>query len=397
MAGPEKKDIPQNDLSSWKDSGNLIFKQNSETKTKSNQIEIPSISLPKGGGAIKSIDEKFSVNPVNGTASFALPLPFSPARGVTPSLNIQYNSGGGNSIFGLGWNLSLASIKRKTEKELPQYSDGANSDTFVLSEAEDLVPEFKRENDGSFSIDTNGEYTIKENDSADGMFIIRYYRSRIEGAFSRIERWREKSSGRFKWRVISKENITTLFGWTNDSVIADPGNNKKIFEWLPEFMFDEKGNCAYYKYKKEDDKGFDITLLHNKNRIKNGKLTYTNLYADKIFYGNKTPYKQFGDAFPGEDDYLFVTVFDYGSLKITDPVETINLWDFRHDAFSEYRSGFEIRTTRLCKRVLFFHHFKGANEYDGLVRSVNFEYDVSSEKDFTFLKSVTSFGYIKKK
>ena len=30
-------------------------------KTKSNAIEIPSISLPKGGGAIKGIDEKFSM------------------------------------------------------------------------------------------------------------------------------------------------------------------------------------------------------------------------------------------------------------------------------------------------------------------------------------------------
>src|SRR6266542_6530091 len=35
-------------------------------KTKSNAIEVPSISLPKGGGAIKGIDEKFSVNAVNG-------------------------------------------------------------------------------------------------------------------------------------------------------------------------------------------------------------------------------------------------------------------------------------------------------------------------------------------
>lgn len=48
-------------------------------KTKSNAIEIPSISLPKGGGTIKGIDEKFSVNAVNGTAGFSLPLPFSPA------------------------------------------------------------------------------------------------------------------------------------------------------------------------------------------------------------------------------------------------------------------------------------------------------------------------------
>src|SRR5450759_741035 len=111
-------------------------------KTKSNAIEIPSISLPKGGGAIKSIDEKFSVNAVNGTASFSIPLPFSPARGASLSLSLSYNSGAGNGIFGLGWNLSLASIKRKTDKGLPQYIDGTgqykiDSDTYLFSEAED--------------------------------------------------------------------------------------------------------------------------------------------------------------------------------------------------------------------------------------------------------------------
>ena len=81
-------------------------------KTESNAIEVPSISLPKGGGAIKGIDEKFSVNAVNGTASFSIPLPFSPARGASPALGLSYNSGAGNGIFGLGWALSLPSIKR---------------------------------------------------------------------------------------------------------------------------------------------------------------------------------------------------------------------------------------------------------------------------------------------
>jgi hypothetical protein len=90
-----------------------------EEKTKSNAIEIPSISLPKGGGAIKGIDEKFAVNAVIGTASFSIPLPFSPARDASPALNLNYSSGAGNGVFGLGWKLSLPSIKRKSEKELP--------------------------------------------------------------------------------------------------------------------------------------------------------------------------------------------------------------------------------------------------------------------------------------
>lgn len=364
-------------------------------RTKSNAIEIPSISLPKGGGAIKGIDEKFSVNAVNGTASFSIPLPFSPARGASPALSLSYNSGAGNGVFGLGWMLSLPSIKRKTDKRLPQYLDGIDSDTFLFSEAEDLVPEFKKEANGKFSKDADGNYIIKEKDSLDHIFTIRFYKPRIEGLFARIERWTHKTTGEIKWRVITKENVTTLFGWSAASRISDPKDVNKIFEWLPEFVFDDKGNCSHYIYKKEDDKDFNTSLLHNRNRTENGKITYTNLYLEKVLYGNKTPYKKFGESYPSEDNYLFKTVFDYGKYDQNVP-DKLKDWDFRQDAFSEYKSGFEIRTTRLCKRVLLFHRFDGANEYNGLVKSLNFEYDTSSEADFTFLKSITAFGYIKK-
>ena len=198
-----------------------------------------------------------------------------------------------------------------------------------------------------------------------------------------------------KWRVITRDNITTLFGWTAESRITAPDDVSRIFEWLPEFVFDDKGNCAHYIYKKEDAKGLDDSFLHNRNRIKNGKITYTNVYISKIVYGNKTPYKQFGDAYPAEDDYLFSTVFDYGEYNRKSPFNIISDWDFRPDAFSDYKTGFEIRTTRLCKRVLLFHHFKGTGEYNGLVKSQDFSYDTNSEEGFTFLKSITSSGYIK--
>ncbi|MBK8404454.1 MAG: hypothetical protein IPL25_10320 [Saprospiraceae bacterium] len=138
-----------------------------ERATKSNAIEVPSISLPKGGGAMKGIDEKFSVNAVNGTAAFSIPLPVSPARGVVPQLSLSYNSGSGNGVFGLGWNLSLASIKRKTDKGLPQYMDGVDSDVYLFSEAEDLVPEFQKKPDGSFKMEDN-DYIINERNSTDG-------------------------------------------------------------------------------------------------------------------------------------------------------------------------------------------------------------------------------------
>ncbi|MCY7330276.1 MAG: hypothetical protein LH618_17125, partial [Saprospiraceae bacterium] len=111
--------------------------------TKSNAIEVPSISLPKGGGAIKGIDEKFEVNAANGTSSFSIPLPLSPNRnGFTPPLSLSYNSGTGNSLFGTGWDLGMPAIQRGTDKKLPRYLDSNDpeaikkEDSFMFSGVE---------------------------------------------------------------------------------------------------------------------------------------------------------------------------------------------------------------------------------------------------------------------
>src|SRR5215211_8721695 len=104
-------------------------------------IAAPSISLPKGGGAIRGIDEKFAANVSTGTASLSVTLPVSPGRsGFVPQLSLSYDSGAGNGPFGLGWTLSLPTITRKTDKGLPIYHDDEESDTFILSGSEDLVP-----------------------------------------------------------------------------------------------------------------------------------------------------------------------------------------------------------------------------------------------------------------
>lgn len=105
-------------------------------------IQIPSISLPKGGGALKGIDEKFEVNSANGTAGYSIPLPLSPGRNdFSPTLALSYNSGSGNSPYGLGWSVRYPMIQRKTDKKLPRYRD---EDGFMFSGAEDLVPYLKK-------------------------------------------------------------------------------------------------------------------------------------------------------------------------------------------------------------------------------------------------------------
>src|SRR5438552_1978052 len=163
----------------------------------------PSISLPKGGGAIRGMGEKFAANPVTGTGSMTVPIATSPGRsGFGPQLSLSYDSGSANGIFGFGWSLSLPSITRKTDKGLPHYFDAEESDVFILSGAEDLVP-------------------AGDPDALDG-YTIRRYRPRIEGLFARIERWTK--NGDVHWRSISKDNVLTLYGKDANSRIADPAD-----------------------------------------------------------------------------------------------------------------------------------------------------------------------------
>jgi hypothetical protein len=105
------------------------------------RLSPPTVSLPKGGGAIRGIGEKFTANPVTGTGLMSVPIATSVGRsGFAPQLSLAYDSGAGNGPFGFGWSISLPAISRKTDQGLPRYVDSAESDVFLLSGVEDLVP-----------------------------------------------------------------------------------------------------------------------------------------------------------------------------------------------------------------------------------------------------------------
>lgn len=374
----------------------------------------PTITLPKGGGAIRGMGEKFAANPVTGTGSMSVPIATSPGRsGFGPRLSLSYDSGSGNGPFGFGWSLSLPSITRKTDKGLPQYLDGhantQDSDVFILSGAEDLVPELKK--------NAAGKLVIYENDEprtvGDINYSVRRYRPRIEGLFARIERWTNLADpGDVHWRSISKDNILTLYGKDKYSRIVDPENPRRIFSWLICETRDDKGNAVIYEYERENGSGVDLTQTHERNRgLQDDSRRTANRYLKRIYYGNRTSLlNDAGHRLPfltteqtqKADDWMFEVVFDYGEHDINTPAPNDSgLWNFRKDPFSTYRSGFEVRTTRLCQRVLMFHHFpgeKGVGE-NCLVRSTDFTY--SNEQGpksacnpvYTFLRAVTQTGY----
>ncbi len=377
---------------------NTVNSLTQERASTSNAIQIPQITLPKGGGAVKGIDEKFKVNPSNGTASFNIPLPLSPNRNdFTPSLSISYNSGAGNSILGIGWGLDIPSIKRKTDKILPRYHNFTEEeDTFMFSGVEDLVPVLEWD---------CGEWK-KEFKEIDG-YKIEAFRPRIEGAFSRIERISHCDLGVY-WKVTSRENVTTVFGRNSTCRIANPENEQQVYEWLPEFSFDDKGSIILYQYKREDLANV-VKAVHEKNRL-SGLAQFSNLYLKRVRYGNTKAYYPFEQEetnpydppIPEGISWHFELVLDYGEhdLEKPKPNEEHN-WPSRPDAFSSYRSSFEIRTYRLLRRALMFHHFPELNgEMPTLVRSLDLKYinsdseNTDRETELEFLQSITQVGYV---
>ncbi len=319
---------------------------------------------------------------------------------MSPSLALQYNSGSGNGPFGLGWELSLPAIQRRTDKWLPTYQDSVEGDVFQFSGEEDLVP---------LLTETNGNWSAPP--PQPGGYVVQVYRPRIEGRFARIEKITSTVRG-VHWRVTTRDNITTLFGRTPLSRIADPQDATRIFKWLPEFSYDSKGNWISYVYKEDsnlnpDDQAAIPKALHEANR-KNGNALFINRYLKQVQYGNHTPYYPsaelpYDPPAPSRIDPFFLLIFDYGDhdAKIPTADETPGLtWAYRSDAFSSYRSGFEIRTARICQRVLLFHFFNELGQTPCLVRSLDLAYEPSSINgsgfaEVTYLASATDKGYIR--
>lgn len=347
-------------------------------------LRAPTLSLPKGGGSIHGIGEKFSANPVTGTGSMSVPISTSPGRtGFGPQLSLSYDSGSGNGIFGLGWNLGQASISRKTDKGLPRYLDD-ESDVFLLSGAEDLVP---------FVDPVTGNRKSETLLLSNKKYQVYRYCPRIEGGFALIERWVSKTdSTDCFWRTISKDNITSWFGRSDLSRICNPTNKAQIFQWLLDETQDDKGNVVIYSYVAEDSREIPGGA-HESNRTDLSRSA--NRYLKRIQYGN-TVSRLDTNKWP-TNKWMFEVIFDYADHSGYS-YSTVIAWPSRADPFSTYRSGFEIRTYRLCQRVLMFHHFDELGVRPYLVKSTNFHYQLGDKKNpekpgYTQLKSVTHHSY----
>jgi RHS repeat-associated protein len=254
------------------------------------------LSLPSGGGALKGIGETFSPDLFTGTGNMTVPLALPPGRnGFQPKLSLGYSTGNGNGPFGLGWQLSVPGVARKTSKGVPRYRDAAGAeqqDTFVLSGAEDLV-------------------RIEGNEG------VERFRPRTEGLFASIER--DRTPGSDVWRVHGGDGLVSVYGTpgaagADPATLADPAAPARVFAWRLSETVDPCGNRIAYDYL--HDAGDDPSR------------PYAQLYLRRVRYVDHDR--------DGEERFLVSVSFEY---------------EGRPDEFSDCRAGFETRTQLRCRRI----------------------------------------------
>lgn len=303
---------------------------------KKNQIITPKLSMPKGGGTVRGVDENFSADAFTGTANFNIPVQLPQARAMTPAMNISYSSGSGNGLLGIGFSINQPAVSIKTSRSIPRYDV---SDVYILNGAE-LVP----------------------SDSNPNIFLERHG---VE--FPYIEKIVNDKSEVY-WKIVSSDNVMSVYGTSEESRIFDPKNSSHIFEWLIKESSDSLGNRVIYNY----------------NKIPGS----SNAYLASVEYGN------YSDKINIEH-FAFKVIIDYGQINTG---ELINKGDLvtakdpvpkRPDCITSYRSGFKITTDYLIRNIFIFHNL---DITDLLTTGYSFNY--IEDKIISNLKEVVVSNYL---
>lgn len=321
-----------------------------------NAIELPKLSTPSGGSAVRGMGESYTADDFTGAATFRIPIPASACREVTPSLTLGYASGGGNGPFGLGFDVALPRIARRTDGAIPRYDD---TDEF-MADGEMLVPALAQVGD-------QWQPVVHQRSEGDVEYRVVRFRKRVDGDGTRFEHWRRLSDNDAHWRIASADGSVAVLGRDASARIADPAAPSHVLAWLIESSATASGDRVAYRYKAED--GANVPCVPSNA----GRDQTANRYIAEIRYGAY-------DDGQGGLAYAMRLLFDYGEYDIgvgnPDPYTPVRAWPARQDPFSSYRSGFEVRTYRLCRGVLMFHALPELGATPCLVGATVLEYTV---------------------
>ena len=348
----------------------------------------PSVTsaTPGNDQGLSGLGEVFSPNLHTGTGTLTVPVLLPPGRsGFAPQLTLSYG-GGANGPFGIGWNLPIPAVMRTGDGERPTYRDHEEADRFMLVGAGELVLALRHDEDDE------GEWVRMTRTAGD--YDVHAYRPRVEAAFARIERWVSRADGSTHWRTESGEGVVAVYGASPATRVVDPEDPSRVYQWLLERTYDDRGNVQRYAYKAEDLAGVGAARASEAHRLQGSP--FAGRYLKRIQYGNTKSYDPATDALPSDNRWLFEVVFDYGDHDEAAPTpEEERPWPVRPDPFSSYGAGFEVRTYRLCLRVLVFHRFPEGDWEPQLASSFDVAYDLDHPRARAGvqIKSLSRTGY----
>jgi len=207
------------------------FLQDSDSQapiaTASASSSIPPVSVTGLNGFNLSVLQSFQSDPFTGKASFSIPIVAPPGRkGIQPNFSLNYSSGTGSGISGVGWMLDLGSIERSTKRGVPKY-DSDDTFTFGPGAGSELV-----------AISAN-EYRLKN----EGAFMKFYF----NGSY---------------WIVTDKTGTKYYFGQTSESRQQD---GSRIFKWCLDKVLDIYGNYLTISYIKESNQIYPFLIQYAGN------------------------------------------------------------------------------------------------------------------------------------
>jgi len=314
--------------------------------------------------------DRFSAS-VNTSVGFDLPEGRS---GMTPSIGLSYGSARRQGCFGRGWFLTgLIVIGLDSEDGLPRY-DGSDGYSSTLGGS---LVRVRNPADGSPVTRRSGSFRIER------------YRAQIDDSMIRFERWIQEPTGAVHWRSRDAADTLTIYGCdpSGASRIADPAARERVFQWLPELQISVRGDAIRYQYAAEDLRGGAGTRLADQSR----RECLAQRYLKRISWANTAAVDLDGPELSA-DQWAFHAVFDYGDHDSDTPqLNPDRDWLARQDPFSVGIPGFELRSWRLCQRLLVFHRFAELGDDPVLTQSYQFDYD--PRESGSLLTSIVKSGH----
>ncbi|MDP4262233.1 MAG: SpvB/TcaC N-terminal domain-containing protein [Bacteroidota bacterium] len=214
---------------------------------------------------VKTIDLSKPVGTVNGAAgttpsggaTYSIPVYTPPGtNGLEPSVNIAYNSQGGDGIAGFGWNIGGLSVITRTGKNI--YHNG-------------IVNPVTYTSDDAFLLDGMRLNAITGSNGANGTI----YAGETE-TFAKIISNTSGSVNNPDWfQVTAKDGSGMEFGHTADSrILTDDGQN--VLLWRINRIIDINGNYIDFKYNNSDRDSRIEQIVYTGN-INTGLLPYNQI------------------------------------------------------------------------------------------------------------------------